>query len=319
MGGTGSATTATGIAARIQASRRRRYGGSINLEFRCSEQPESSSSDVEFDFLDEGEVHLAKSSSSDECSQDVMTFEEDEEERDDNGNAEENRSFWDNQHQLLQSTLCRSSSVESRIRNLTKEALKEIQTSETACGCGKQIIAACCRKCLMREVSTRLQNAGYNSAVCKTKWRSSPDLPSGEHNFVDVIDSSSSKKGNVRVIIELNFRGEFEMARANEDYNRLVRRLPEVFVGKAERLTNLIKILCMAGKKCMKEKRMHMGPWRKHRYMQAKWLGPCERNTSTTCLSMGYSEKMPRPKPRASMLTVDLLEKLPNLHVVEVV
>ncbi|TKY71708.1 hypothetical protein E2542_SST00440 [Spatholobus suberectus] len=141
-------------------------------------------------------------------------------------------------------------------------------------------------------------------------------LCAGDHNFLDVIDNT--KKVEVRVIVELNFRGEFEMARGSEDYNRLVRRLPEVFVGKVERLSNLIKILCMAAKRCMKEKKMHMGPWRKHRYMQAKWLGPCERNTSTTSLSMGYSEKMPmpvsKPRPRASMLTVDLLEKLPNMH-----
>ena len=47
---------------------------------------------------------------------------------------------------------------------------------------------------------------------------------------MDVIDST--KKGKVRVIVELNFRGEFEMARGSEDYNRLVRRLPEVFVAK---------------------------------------------------------------------------------------
>ena len=119
----------------------------------------------------------------------------------------------------------------------------------------------------------------------------------------------STKKGEVRVIVELNFRGEFEMARGSEDYNRLVRRLPEVFVGKVERLSNLIKILCMGAKRCMKEKKMHMGPWRKHRYMQAKWLGPCERNTSTTSLSVRYNSERILPRPKASMLTVDLLEK----------
>lgn len=132
-------------------------------------------------------------------------------------------------------------------------------------------------------------------------------LCAGEHNFLDVIDST--KKGKVRVIVELNFRGEFEMARGSEDYNRLVRRLPEVFVGKVERLSNLIKILCMGAKRCMKEKKMHMGPWRKHRYMQAKWLGPCERNTSTTSLSVRYNSERILPRPKASMLTVDLLEK----------
>ncbi|KAK8607956.1 hypothetical protein V6N13_023400 [Hibiscus sabdariffa] len=71
--------------------------------------------------------------------------------------------------------------------------------------------------------------------------------------------------------------------------------------GKVERLSNVIKILCSAAKKCMREKKMHMGPWRKQGYMQAKWLKSCERNTSTV-----------NEKPRASMLTEDLLGKLSN-------
>ncbi|KAE9591734.1 hypothetical protein Lal_00038912 [Lupinus albus] len=284
------------------------------VEFGCvEEQPIDTS--IEFEFLDDG-VMLGHSVSSDEChSNQIMELhdEEDEEEKD----SDQNRSFWENQHQLLKANVCRTSSIESRIRHATKEALQYIQSSETVCGCNKMMGATTsCRNCLMREVSRRLQNAGYDSAICKTKWRSSPNIPAGEHNFLDVIDNTSSKKGVVRVVIEMNFRSEFEMARGNEDYNLLVRRLPEVFVGNLERLSNLIKIMCMAAKKCMKERKMHMGPWRKHRYMQAKWLGPCDRNTSTTPLSMGYSSQiMPNPKPKkASMLTIDLLEKLPNMH-----
>ena len=135
-----------------------------------------------------------------------------------------------------------------------------------------------------------------------------------------MVHNSSTKKGEVRVIIELNFRAEFEMARASDEYNKLVCRLPEVFVGKAERLHSVIKIMCSAAKKCMKEKKMHMGPWRKQRYMQAKWLGAYERMASPgPTLSMedsvGAATGLPKP-PRAkaaSMLTVDLLDSMmPN-------
>ena len=78
----------------------------------------------------------------------------------------------------VQATLCRTSSLESGIRNITKETIKEIQMAGTICGCGKPM-AGGCRNCLMAEVSGRLRNAGYNSAICKSKWRSSPDIPSG--------------------------------------------------------------------------------------------------------------------------------------------
>ncbi|KAL2484249.1 hypothetical protein Fot_45693 [Forsythia ovata] len=244
---------------------------------------------------------------------------EEEEGENGNGNTEDN-SFWETQNQLLQATLCRTNSLETRIRSITKETIKEAQQTGNFCGCSRPFDNGC-RNCLMKEVCRRLQSAGFDSAICKSKWRSSPNIPSGEHTFLDVRDNSSSKKGEIRVIIELNFRAEFEMARANEEYNSLIRKLPEIFVGKIERLLALLKILCSAGKKCMKEKKMHMAPWRKHRYMEAKWLRICERLTSTPPLSTGYSGRAAAARPRASMLTVDLTENFPNLHrtVVEVV
>ncbi|KDP20978.1 hypothetical protein JCGZ_21449 [Jatropha curcas] len=283
-------------------------GNGRELDFH--DQAPSSFSDMVFGFLEESEESFQSSPGSDQDCREIEEVDEEDEERE-NGNVGEDKNFWENQHQLLQATLCRTSSLESGIRNITKEAIKEIQMAGTICGCGRPM-AGGCRNCLMSEVSSRLRNAGYNSAICKSKWRSSPDIPSGEHTFLDVIDNSSSKKGEVRVIIELNFRAEFEMAKASEEYNKLVRRLPEVFVGKVERLNNVIKIICLAAKKCMKEKKMHLGPWRKQRYMQAKWLSSCERRTSMPAISMGYSGRV--PKPKASMLTVDLLEMLPNMH-----
>ncbi|KAK4259820.1 hypothetical protein QN277_006113 [Acacia crassicarpa] len=274
--------------------------------------------EVEFEFLgDGGQSFAATSTSRDEIwNSNGMEFDEDDDEGESKIGIERNKSFWDDQYQLLQATLGRSSNVESRIRNKTKEALKEIQSLEaiTCCSCadhkGTKNLSFC-KKCLLRQISSQLQSDGYNSAICKTKWRNSPpNIPSGEHNFVDVVDSKSSKKGEViRVIIEMHFRAEFEMARASEEYNRLVRRLPQVFVGKVERLRTLIKIMCIAAKRCMKENKMHMGPWRKQRYMQSKWLGPCEWNTSTTLFSPMISSderiiSKTKVKPMGSMLTV---------------
>ncbi|KAF3657433.1 putative L-type lectin-domain containing receptor kinase VII.1-like [Capsicum annuum] len=283
-------------------------------------------SDTVFSFLDE-ERHQG-SSSLESVGDDVNYYvEEDEnEEKENNNNSEhvEDSQFWEARHQLLQSVLCRTTTLESEIRRITKETLKEVsENGYYKCNCSwKMINNISCQNCLMKEVCSRLQNAGFNSAICKSKWRSSPHIPSGDHTFIDVVDNSSLKKGEVRVIIELNFRAEFEMAKASEEYKRLVKCLPEVFVGKIERLLSLTKIMCDAAKKCMKEKKMHMAPWRKQKYMQAKWLKTVERMTSKSPLSADeyYSNRLPR-RPKASMLTVDLLENFPNLHrtVVEVV
>ncbi|XP_060189553.1 uncharacterized protein LOC132618532 [Lycium barbarum] len=242
---------------------------------------------------------------------------DDDEEKEESENVEDNK-FWETQHQLLQGVLYRTTSLESQIRSITKETIKE--ANNIICSCRKTVDDGC-RSCLMKEVCSRLQIAGFNSASCKSKWKSSQDIPSGEHTFIDVIDSSNPKKGEVRVIIELNFRAEFEMARACKEYNQLVKILPEVFVGKIERLLSLIKILCAAAKKCMKEKKMHIGPWRKQKYMQAKWLKTREREAAAKLpYSSAVDEYSSRPpRPRASMLTVDLLENLPSLHLITAV
>ncbi|TMW92021.1 hypothetical protein EJD97_013594 [Solanum chilense] len=274
-------------------------------------------SDTIFSFLDE------EGSSTESVFDDFYVEDENENENEEKENVEDNQ-FWETQHQLLQSVLCRTTTLESQIRSITKQTLKEASKS-CSCKMVKNIsITTSCPNCLMEEVCTSLQNAGFNSAICKSKWKSSPDIPSGEHTFIDVIDNSSTKKGEVRIIIELNFRGEFELAKASEEYNRLVKCLPEVFVGKIERLLPVIKILCNAAKKCMKDKKMHIAPWRKQKYMQAKWIKTSERMSTTTKSPLSaeeycYSNRLSRPK--ASMLTVDLLGNIPSLcrNAVEVV
>ncbi|XVF29075.1 hypothetical protein REPUB_Repub15cG0088600 [Reevesia pubescens] len=254
---------------------------------------------------------LEGSNESEENLRDFVDYDENGNDDDEDASlVEQNKVFWEAQEQLLQATLYRTTSLESRIRQATKEALREIDMMGVQCAC-RRPMAGGCRNCLQRELTIRLQDVGFNCYICKSKWRSSPEIPSGEHTYLEVLDKSNPKKGEVRVVIELNFRAEFEMARASEDYNKLIARLPELLVGKAERLKALIKILCGAAKKCMKEKKMHLAPWRKHKYMQAKWLGTYERTTPAP-LPVKYSD---RPqKPKASMLTFDLRENLTGFH-----
>ncbi|XP_071714588.1 uncharacterized protein [Rutidosis leptorrhynchoides] len=238
---------------------------------------------------------------------------EDDEDNKEPEKVEDKIKFWETQHQNLHTTLFRTTSLESKIRTTTKEVLAELDVNENVCSCARPVSG--CRSCRMREICHRLQNSGYNSAVCKSKWKSSSDIPSGEHTFVDVIDNSNSKKGEVRIIIELDFRSQFEMKKGSDEYNGLVSKLPNIFVGKMDRLQNVIKILSNAAKRCMKEKKMHLGPWRKQRYVEAKWLRVVERTTSMVLIEplpvANYMTRPVRTRARASMLTMDLVENLP--------
>ncbi|TKY48872.1 hypothetical protein E2542_SST26294 [Spatholobus suberectus] len=266
-------------------------------------------SDTIFGFWEDLQVPPENSSDSDNPLDD-----DDDEEEEDEGlcSMEKNKAFWEEQYHLLQATLYRTSSIETRVRQATKEALRELNMSDMQCICRPAVVTKSCRNCLRREICDRLLNLGYNCAVCTSKWRTSSEIQiSGEHTYLEVMDNSNTKRVEVKMVIELNFRAEFEMVRASEEYNRLISGLPEIFVGKAERLHVIIKIMCTAAKKCMKEKKMHLGPWRKHKYMQAKWLGMTDRSI-TAPLPTVYSPR--QRKAKASMLTCDLLENIPGLH-----
>ena len=79
----------------------------------------------------------------------------------------------------FQATLCRTSSIESKIRQATKEALRELKVSGVPCICRPPAVVNGCRICLRREICHRLLNVGYNCGICKSKWRSSSEIPSG--------------------------------------------------------------------------------------------------------------------------------------------
>ncbi|KAK1275526.1 hypothetical protein QJS04_geneDACA012847 [Acorus gramineus] len=279
-------------------------------------QTAASVSDMVFGFFEGTE--WVSPSSPESCSDISIGDDVEAEEEEEEAQQHDKAAFWEAQQQLLHAILSKTSSLEVRVRHDVVEAVSQSRAASVkACTCARQTTAAVveCWGCLLRDVSDRLRTMGHNSALCRSKWRSSPDIPSGEHSYIDVLDA---KRGTTaRVVIELRFRGEFEMARTGEDYNRLVGLLPEVFVGKAERLRGVIKIMCAAGKRCMKEKRMHMGPWRKHKYMLAKWFGACERVLPKIAFPVERLTGPTRARPpKASMLTFDLLEKLPGFCIV---
>ena len=83
-----------------------------------------------------------------------------------------------------------------------------------------------------------------------------------------------------RMLIDVDFRSEFEMARSIGAYKAIVQSLPFFFVGKPERLDRIVTIVSEAAKQSLKKKGMHLPPWRKAEYMRAKWLSQFTRTSS---------------------------------------
>ncbi|XAR57310.1 hypothetical protein NMG60_11025393 [Bertholletia excelsa] len=116
---------------------------------------------------------------------------------------------------------------------------------------------------------------GYDASICKSRWEKSATYPAGEYEYIDVIVEGE------RVLIDIDFRSEFEIARSTGGYKAILQSLPHIFVGRADRLLQIVSIMSEAARQSLKKKGMHIPPWRKAEYMRAKWLSPHIRTTAS--------------------------------------
>lgn len=127
-------------------------------------------------------------------------------------------------------------------------------------------------KLIKRKVDLRavvvdgLTSAGYDASICKSLWEKSAVYPAGEYEYIDVIMDGE------RVIIDIDFRSEFEIARSTGSYKAILQLVPYIFVGKGDRLQQIVSIVCEAARQSLKKKGMPFPPWRKAEYMRCKWL-----------------------------------------------
>ncbi|XP_061338087.1 uncharacterized protein LOC133284961 [Gastrolobium bilobum] len=127
---------------------------------------------------------------------------------------------------------------------------------------------------------------GYDASICKSRWEKSPSYPAGEYEYIDVMI------GKERVLIDIDFRSEFEIARSTKTYKTILQNLPCIFVGKCDRLQSIVAIVAEAAKQSLKKKGMHVPPWRRAEYVKAKWLSPYTRTTTPpTLLSHAIQEE----------------------------
>ncbi|KAK8639496.1 hypothetical protein V6N13_137872 [Hibiscus sabdariffa] len=114
---------------------------------------------------------------------------------------------------------------------------------------------------------------GYDASICKSHWEKSPSYPAGEYEYIDVIIDGE------RLLIDIDFKSEFEIVRSTTTYKSILQMLPFIFVGKADRLQKIIAIVSEAVKQSLKKKGMPIPPWRKAEYVESKWLSPHNRTT----------------------------------------
>ncbi|KAG9457150.1 hypothetical protein H6P81_001658 [Aristolochia fimbriata] len=202
--------------------------------------------------------------------------------------------FWQAQHSLLQELLSRGSSTGSILSGEVREAIEMARETGTPCRCNK-LSQNGCSSCLRQFIIDHIRGLGYDAAFCTCAWKPSRDIPGGKHDFIDVVIPAAGSGD--RYVIEPEFRSEFEMGKACNRYRKLILDLPEFYVGKPEHLSAVVRVICDAGKRSMKDSKMHMGPWRKRKFMQMKWAGPNYHRRSSSFSDQSPPVVRPRFAP----------------------
>ncbi|WCJ34856.1 hypothetical protein M5689_016138 [Euphorbia peplus] len=197
----------------------------------------------------------------------------------DSHNSIQRTLFWESQEALLQEVLERYSLTSSRLRQEINRII-EIAKETNFCSCFKPNSIECI-SCLRRNVVDFLSQRGFNATLCTSLWKPTNKFPGGKHDYIEVKVSTSAKKKQITYVIELEFKGQFEIAKASDEYTRLIAQLPKYYIGKADFLNAIVGIICDSAKRSMKEKKLHMGPWRKRSFMQMKWSSSSSSSSSS--------------------------------------
>ncbi|XP_047052849.1 uncharacterized protein LOC124658896 [Lolium rigidum] len=147
-----------------------------------------------------------------------------------------------------------------------------------------------------RAVMRRLRAAGYDAGVCRSRWEASGGLTAGTYEYLDVVvpAAKGTKKTATRYIVDADFRAGLEVARATAEYAVVVAAVPATaVVAREEAVGRAVRLASDAARRSLRAHGLHVPPWRKTRYMLAKWLGPYKRSPSSA--SSQASGAMPTP------------------------
>ena len=79
----------------------------------------------------------------------------------------------------------------------------------------------------------------------------------------------------------------------------MLQYLPLVFVGKSDRVQQIVTIVSEAARQSLKKKGLHFPPWRKLEYMKSKWLASYERATDGKSCGEGEGQESVNSAPTA--------------------
>ncbi|KAK3166144.1 hypothetical protein QOZ80_1AG0041980 [Eleusine coracana subsp. coracana] len=131
------------------------------------------------------------------------------------------------------------------------------------------------RSSLKKRLMMRLQKDGYDASLCMSSWVATSQHPGGDYEYIDVVvaaEGGAAAGTTSRLVVDIDFRAQFQVARPAPWYAHLWSQLPPVFVGPRAKLHKAVSLLCAAAQRSLRESGLQVPPWRKSSYMHAKWL-----------------------------------------------
>ena len=145
----------------------------------------------------------------------------------------------------------------------------------------------------------------------------------GKYEYIDVLFEEDVMVCNPeRLILDLDFQSQFEIARPTDSYANALKFLPMIFVGKIEKLRKVLQVMAEAAKLSLGQNSMPLPPWRTFEYMSSKWMSPFERkllavdnnNHRSGHYTRGYGSNA-RHRDRINSRPKQCVEKLMHLKI----
>ncbi|KAG6404448.1 hypothetical protein SASPL_136696 [Salvia splendens] len=160
----------------------------------------------------------------------------------------------------------------------------------------------CKASCIRFSLVKMLRLSGYDAGLCTSRWQGSEKVPGGDHEYIDVIRFNDTGGATEHVIIDINFRSQFEIARAVDSYDRILNSLPVIYVGSFARLKQFLQVMVEAARFSLKQNSMPLPPWRSLAYLQAKWQSPHQRRPDSAEIDTNISDHVDDHKKCAGHL-----------------
>ncbi|KAL8051416.1 hypothetical protein ABFX02_06G146700 [Erythranthe guttata] len=134
----------------------------------------------------------------------------------------------------------------------------------------------CNASCIRFALVKLLRLSGYDAAVCTSRWQGIGKVPGGDHEYIDVVHCNEMGSSE-RVIVDVDFRSHFEIARAVKPYDKILKSVPVIYVGSLNKLKQFLQVMVEAARSSLKQNSMPLPPWRSFAYLEAKWQSPYQR------------------------------------------